>query len=332
VTEAADEAGGHGFVTEFASKAESLSERIWSSSEDLQWQSFRGSTFSSFPELFQNAVTRYGSLSGFWDVARRVVVLPSGIPFEDFKICPNCYAGEYEFSPSELLDGLESDVIAPMRDMQTLIDGRPYVTRLYTTLSASEMTKDPLFAFNPELEDVSNVHTAQRVLECGSGLSQLQAPWRIELVDGSVIRGAGVSPATPWPAPDQPSTRRILQIGESGSGRVAEDHSEEIAEINAPPPDTPTGGKSGANGTGGRAPIPLGGTVSTGGSRSAGTAGVSSPAPSDGGGCSIAARRGPSEGSFAAALATLAAAAAFVRRRTVRVNSRRGRKPRGTRG
>lgn len=289
VSLAADEAGGQGFVTEFAGSSDSFEDRIWSTSEDQQWQSFRSMVFTSFSELLQTAIARYGSFSGFWDVVRNQVTLPEGVSFEDFRICPNCYADGLSLSPSGFFAAMETDVIAPMRDVQTLFDSQPYVTRLYTTLSAAEMTKDPIFAFNADLEDVSNVRTAQRVLECGSGLSQFTAPWRIEFADGSIVRGTGVSPTTPWPAPEQPATRRILQIGESGKGRVAEDHSDEILEINDPPPIVvPVGGAGGA--TGGAPPILLAGGPGsvTGGAPSAGTAG-NAPASrsSDNGGCSI---------------------------------------------
>jgi hypothetical protein len=293
VSEAADEAGGQGFVTEFAGSSDLLEDRIWSTSEEQQWQSFRSTVFNSFSELLQNAIARYGSFSGFWDVVRNQATLPEGVSFEDFRICPNCYADGLSLSPSQFFGALETDVIAPMRDVQTLFDSQPYVTRLYTTLSAAEMTKDPIFAFNADLEDVPNVRTAERVLECGSGLSQFTAPWRIEFADGSVVRGTGVSPTTPWPAPEQPATRRILQIGESGDGRVAEDHSDEILEINDPPPIVvPTAGAGGA--TGGTPSIVLGGRPSnvTGGVSSAGTAGRAPAAASSGdGGCSIGSNR-----------------------------------------
>jgi MYXO-CTERM domain-containing protein len=287
------EAGGQGFVTEFAGSSDLLGDRIWSTSEEQQWQSFRSMVFNSFSELLQNAIARYGSFSGFWDVVRNQATLPEGVSFEDFRICPNCYADGLSLSPSQFFGALETDVIAPMRDVQELFDSQPYVTRLYTTLSAAEMTKDPIFAFNADLEDVSNVRTAERVLECGSGLSQFTAPWRIEFADGSVVRGTGVSPTTPWPAPEQPATRRILQIGESGDGRVAEDHSDEILEINDPPPIvTPTAGAGGA--TGGAPSIVLAGRPSnvTGGVSSAGTAGRAPAAASSGdGGCSIGSKR-----------------------------------------
>ena len=36
-----------------------------------------------------------------------------------------------------------------------------YLTRLLTIVSPEEMTKDPIFAFNPDLPDVSNQHTAK---------------------------------------------------------------------------------------------------------------------------------------------------------------------------
>ena len=70
-----------------------------------------------------------------------------------------------------------------------MIDRAPYTTRLYSTLSAAEMTVDPVFVFNPELPDVDNVHRAERIIECDRDVYQFEAPWRIEFPQGTTIRG-----------------------------------------------------------------------------------------------------------------------------------------------
>ncbi|MDQ2643716.1 MAG: DUF2330 domain-containing protein [Myxococcota bacterium] len=246
VTQAADEAGGQGFVTEFAGSSDALKDQIWSPAQEQQWTALQNMTFSSFGELYQAVSAYYGGFSGFWDALAPALILPEGVKPEDFKSCPNCYA--FELSPSRLFDGLEEHVIEPMRSMQQLLTSRPVMTRLYTTLSAMEMTEDPLFTFNADLPPVSNVHTAERVIECNPSVEQFNAPWRIELPQGGVVRGAGSSQA--WPVvPEQPYNRRVLQLGDTGSGMVAEDHTARLAEINAPaaprPPSTGGGGSGG---------------------------------------------------------------------------------------
>jgi hypothetical protein len=104
-----------------------------------------------------------------------------------------------------------TNVIQPMRTVQNRLSAHPYVTRLCTTMSAAEMTGDPLFTFNPDLPTVSNVHTATRVIECNPDVNQFNAPWRIELPQGGAVRGTGSQVGT-WPNAfaAQPSNSGIL--------------------------------------------------------------------------------------------------------------------------
>lgn len=228
VTAAADEAGGRGFVTEFAGKASALANVVWDSAEEEQWQSYRTSTFSSFQQMFDSAFEQWGQWDGFWDAARTSITLPVGLAFADFQACPNCYSSQIRLAPKELFAALDANVIKPMRDVQERLDRNAYVTRLYSTMSADEMTVDPLFTFNPDLGDVSNVHSATRVIECGPSMVPFLAPWRIELPQGGVVRGSA-SQAGTWPTfDDQPSNARILQIAASGTGMVLEDNAQEI--------------------------------------------------------------------------------------------------------
>lgn len=231
VSAAADEAEGQGFVTEFAGASSALSEAVWSSSDQAVWLDFNSSTFQTFGELFNTSNAFWGSWDGFWDAVRSTVTLPPGVAFEDFKFCPSCYADQVQFSPSAYVTALERDVIEPVRMVQELLDSRPYVTRLYTTMSAEDMTVDPLFTFNPDLADVSNIHTAERIIECNPNISQFEAPWRIELPQG-VVRGLASQVGT-WPAAvdDQPSNVRISRLSSRGQGAVVEDNSAEIGTL-----------------------------------------------------------------------------------------------------
>jgi hypothetical protein len=228
VTEAADAAGGQGFVTEFAGPSAQLANVVWPSSDEADWQALRGGTYPSLGALLGALRDNYQGWSGFWDALRRVLTLPQGVSFEDFKACPNCFP-RVEFSPSNLFDAIETDVIDPVREVQSLIDRTPYTTRLYSTLSAAEMTVDPVFVFNPDLPEVDNIHRAERVIECNPNLYQSDAPWRIELPQGSLLRGTART-VNQWPSAldAEPANFRVLSRSSSGPGRVVEDNADEI--------------------------------------------------------------------------------------------------------
>src|SRR5262249_49559793 len=78
VTAAGDQAGGHGFVTEFAGKSSALSQVVWQANDDAQWQGFTSRVYSNFDQLFQTAYGLYGNFDGFWDAVRATVTPPSG--------------------------------------------------------------------------------------------------------------------------------------------------------------------------------------------------------------------------------------------------------------
>jgi hypothetical protein len=332
VVAAADDAGGQGFVTEFAGDASSLANSVWTASDEQQWSFVQMGPYASFSELFDTTYGSYGSWDGYWDAVASAVTLPENVTFADFKLCPNCYSAEVQYSPGEFMTAIEDLVIEPVRRVQEIIDVHPAITRLYTTLSAEEMTLDPLFTFNPDLGDVSNLHTAERVIECSSDLYQWEAPWRIEFPQGGMVRGLPEDVGT-WPAElaETPPNFRILREAESGAGRVLEDNSEAIDAIlddyNASVP-VPTGSAGGSGGSGGGGEAGgasgssgvggagnSGGVGGTGGSAGRGTSsasGGSSTGARDSG-CAIGGARGSQDGLAWAAFGL--ALFAFRRRR-----------------
>jgi hypothetical protein len=134
--------------------------------------------------------------------------------------------------------------------VQELIDRTAYATRLYSTLSAEEMTVDPVFVFNPDLPDVSNVHQATRVTECSSGVYDSEAPWRIDFPQGTSVRGTPEQLGQ-WPdaIAEQPANFRVLTLAAAGEGAVVADNSEAIrrllAEYNGEVPTSRELGDSG---------------------------------------------------------------------------------------
>jgi hypothetical protein len=325
VTAAADEAGGQGFVTEYADESSRLSGAVWTGFEETDWLSIKAGLADATPTVRNSSVVRaiYGlsAWDGFWEAFQKHVSWPDRITLEDVQGCPGCYEVSY-VADDAFAAALEDDVVAPARRVQQLLDAHPYVTRLYSTLSAAEMTVDPLFTFNATLPTVSNLHVAERIIECGRGYYESDAPWRIELPQGGVVRG-GPGLLGTWPSAfdSQPANRRILRVGESGDGKVLEDNSSAIDDdiraysdsVPLPPhrPDFPrdrgpnfdpgAGGAAGVDGSAGSPTHVVG----------------SAEALEPSGGCAFVAKRSPD------AWLLVLAAAGLLRRRRIKPYVRR---------
>jgi hypothetical protein len=183
------------------------------------------------------------SLDGVADALSQNLVLPAGVSIADVLASPGCYVDESQTgddfycngmpAPAEQIDltnfdrtafltDVEQLVFAPMEQTVQLFVDHAYMTRFYTTLSAGEMSVDPLFALNPDLEGVSNVHTLSIDYEGCQG--NTSGEWEAQLA-GRVVRGEGnVWPLSLAERDDMPVNLRILQLSTSGPGSVYEDN------------------------------------------------------------------------------------------------------------
>ena len=189
VSHAVDEVdGGHAFVTDYAGDSEALEAGI----QPIE---------AGLINLIEGAAT-YGTLvdqigsTADADLAR-VLGLPEGagegVDAATFWQCPQCFGFEAE----GVFDGAAAaaeirDQVNPAREhLLGLVARHGYLTRLYTTLSAHEMDRDPLFSFNSTLDPVSNVRVATRLMTCDDGGITAQSITTpsglvIELEDGAV--------------------------------------------------------------------------------------------------------------------------------------------------
>jgi hypothetical protein len=267
VIQAADEAGGKGFVTEQSGPAGMFSQTVYPDWKDDEFTQLRSATFASLQEFLQAAqsvaqshfypsLSRFGGplgdaavaigqnqYDGFLDVLSdpEVVPLREGATPEQLNTCVSCYFQvdvpvrndafpSTPFDPATdplldmdvqaFLDKMQELVIDPLRTTRALFEDHAHVTRLYTTMSADEMDTDPEFDLNPELEDVSNVHTASRVFQCNGN------DWTIDLPSGISLTGSGST----WPVAiddqDMPFNVRVLQLSTSGQGEVLIDNTD----------------------------------------------------------------------------------------------------------
>lgn len=98
-----------------------------------------------------------------------------------------CGPAPTSFDASAIVAELEVSVRQPRLAASAWLTERPYLTRLYTTMSAEDMTLDPEFVLDDGLGDVSNVHTAERITECNSETFLRDARVRLETDDGRVF-------------------------------------------------------------------------------------------------------------------------------------------------
>lgn len=245
VTAAANEAGGQGFVTELAGPTSTLHDTVFTANDGAGLSQLQGQTFADPIDLIFAANNYYRGWDGWKESIAAAVTLPAGTTLDDFGRNPDAYRNMpgVTVNAAVFLDHLRTDVVEPVQKTQALIDSLPYVTRLYSTMSADEMTLDPVFTFNADLAPLSNVHTAQMYIECRPDIYEYQAPWRIVLPRGGTYVGESQTGTWPiGPNGNAPANLKIVQLSESGPGQVITDNTAIVGAmvtttggINTPP-------------------------------------------------------------------------------------------------
>ena len=230
VTLAANEAKGQGFVTEHAGDARVLGEQLWQSWEAEQWSKLRAASWQGRERELLDNLSFLGQLDGIDDVLEKHLDLPTPVG-ESFLNCPSCYDVDVSTLDADaLLADVQREVIDPMVETKELFMNTKTSTRLYTTMSADEMTVDPLFDFNPDLPAFSNLHQADRIIECSRRVDRADAPWRVELESGEVVRGKGNNwPFTPGDE-GLPANAIVRRVGNQGEGEVVTDNVSKIRQ------------------------------------------------------------------------------------------------------
>ena len=237
VKRAADEAAGQAFATDFSGPASMFARAVWNESM-LQLDTLRkagsaaewveGIVFSALPPSSQLT-----ALLTEWAPA------PPGVDQADYLQCPSCYDSTGPFDAKAATAALETEVLDVLEAEQALIDRSPHLTRLFTTMDPSEMTVDPQFVFNPDLEqDVAFTHTATNEVHCGLFERLEKAERVLRLEDGRAIR----LPSESWLAAHwmseleymedlaSPAAIVIEDLGASGQGTIIADYREQAAD------------------------------------------------------------------------------------------------------
>jgi Uncharacterized protein conserved in bacteria (DUF2330) len=97
------------------------------------------------------------------------VPVPDGLSEPEFYSCLSCYEAQIDltaWNAAEFAAKFEERVIKPAVNAVNLVEANPYLTRMYTTISPTEMNDDPMFRENANLPDVSPNQQATQTLHC----------------------------------------------------------------------------------------------------------------------------------------------------------------------
>jgi len=213
VTDAVDEAEGHhSFVTEYAGTSNVMVDLLDAPGRFGNLETLAGLTdpVQFITYLRQNQYAYFDNVffTEFYSpqliaILRGALPIPQGLA--DFGVTENdyylnfqFYIDTFRFQNPELFEDLDLDYdagalaaeineryVQPTLEAGQMFRDFSYMTRLFTTLSPEEMTKDPVFSFNPDLPDVSQRHEGLLTVYCdGSGAPISTQPTRLTTEQG----------------------------------------------------------------------------------------------------------------------------------------------------
>ncbi len=265
ITMAVDEAEGKAFVTEYAGSTQPMKNRVWGGTDDAN--TIVPTHFSAW-EAAQQLTSTFGFIAGddVRSILEQFIAYPGDDAFaamaenegeywldycgdeENFYVetwCMHVLPEDYPFDRDGMVAAIQERIIDPLVEANELFDQFPYITRLATTMSAEDMTLDPLFSFNPDLPDVTNTHDVTANAIC-AGKQAVGA--RITFADASFIEFEGTfdnDGFTPDDSPtsDQPAAGSVEIMGEEGDPEtVAEADIPGLGELIALRTPTPGAG------------------------------------------------------------------------------------------
>ena len=180
VSQAADEAGGRAFTTDFAGSHEGRVSLGTVSDDVLAEIEATDSPARAASFLFPDTFNRFGVTldADLQRVFLGTIELPEGVTLmrliEDGVNEPEGEGDPPEiegvmWDKADLLRRLREEINAPRTHLAGLFEAAPYLSRLYTTMSPGEMTVDPMFELNADLEDVANIRQATQFVACPNG-------------------------------------------------------------------------------------------------------------------------------------------------------------------
>lgn len=278
VTDAMNEAGGQGFATDYAGRFDNLADAMTLPSElEAQLSRISGSPDVEFLSLVQNLFPNAIVTESMTTALPLQNGQSSGSYFDQNFLATNYTEAELAAARNAVTTAIQDELIASLQVSLDVLGGNRYMTRLYTTLSADEMTLDPAFVFNADMGDQQLDRNATLDASCIDDRTH----WTLKLGQGTgrrdevVIDTIGPIPFAA-PAIQQDASWRIEETAEFGQPNITQQRQFQIASLGSPGTGITDGGETdGSDGTG---------TDGTDGTDATGGAGSNGSVVSTGGG------------------------------------------------
>jgi MYXO-CTERM domain-containing protein len=184
----APEADGNAFVTEYAGPSDVISlANVYNQAWDAAaYAAYVDTPLGVIDELLADQLyycdtdwelTCYSQHPLIDPLLAEYIPVPAGLTAYDFYSNMAAYAAQIDLTvwdAAAFSAALDERVIKPGLRARDLVQANPYLTRMYTTISPSEMNEDPIFRSNSSLPNVDNFRQAvERTLCDGSRLVTL---------------------------------------------------------------------------------------------------------------------------------------------------------------
>jgi hypothetical protein len=240
VKRAADEAAGQAFATDFSGSTAAYASSIWREGMiDVASLRLAKTSAEWLTVIVRSSLPPSSQLTALliaWAPA------PAGVDQMDFLQCPECYADYVAgpFDASAATDALQTEILDVLAAAQRLVDSAPHLTRLFTTMDPSEMTVDPIFVFNPDIEqNIGTSHTATNEYHCDvlgrdpSGATRILAledGRRIQLPSEDWMDRHGITELEYMEELASPAAIVIENLSDSGPGEIVADYRDQAAQ------------------------------------------------------------------------------------------------------
>ncbi len=135
------------------------------------------------------------------------------------------------FDPAATAAEIDERIVQPTLEAGKMFKDHSYLTRMFTTLDPAEMVRDPVFSFNPDLPEVSNVHSGRLIYYCGAWGEYTDpntTPARLITEDGWDLSLPNGTSDNPWLDTPMPPSRYTEVLREEGPPVVVRDRTDEI--------------------------------------------------------------------------------------------------------
>lgn len=181
VTAAIDMAVGRAWVTEFSGTSQFLDGQFSQTANSnldaaadlktlLEQSQFTLGNYAKYVDVLRDEVPKPSTLRGYPYECNFCSDNDDYIPSDDEFYSSIVYYASLPDSPVVAIDldrlkaRLIAEIVEPEAGIREIFERTTHLTRFFTTIDPENMSKDPIFAFNPALPDVSRVHNVNNVV------------------------------------------------------------------------------------------------------------------------------------------------------------------------